>query len=129
LLELIAEINVGLLQEIGRSHNPCVALTVESKPVDWNPAHAEIPQTITRGLANKILPKLKLHPARPPNEESSFPRRENRGPCVTDDHHRWVVRKGAKSSNAPVWSPPFSNASFLGTVTHRVRPTFGSAPY
>ena len=60
-LELIAEINVGRLQSIGRRQNPCVELTVEPRPVDWNPAHAEIPQRITRGLANKILPKLKLH--------------------------------------------------------------------
>ena len=60
-LELIAEINVGHLQEIGRAQNPAVALTVESKPLDWNPAHAEIPQRITRGLANKILPALKRH--------------------------------------------------------------------
>jgi len=36
-------------------------LTVEQKPVDWNPAHAEIPQKITRGLASKILPELPLH--------------------------------------------------------------------
>ncbi len=60
-LELIAEINVGRLQDIGRAHNPAVALTVEPRPVDWNPAHAEIPQRITRGLANDIVPKLKLH--------------------------------------------------------------------
>ncbi len=60
-LELIAEINVGQLKAIGTKQNPAVTLTVESKPVDWNPAHAEIPQRITRGLANKILPELKLH--------------------------------------------------------------------
>lgn len=60
-LELIAEINVGRLQEIGRAHNPRVALTVELKPLEWNPAHAEIPQRITRGLANRILPELKRH--------------------------------------------------------------------
>jgi hypothetical protein len=41
-----------------------VELTVEPKPEDWNLAHAEIPQHITRGLANKILPELQLH--RPP---------------------------------------------------------------
>jgi hypothetical protein len=65
-LERIAEINVGRLQEIGRSRNPAVELTVEPKPEEWSPAHAEIPQNITRGLANKILPELKLHqpPAR-----------------------------------------------------------------
>ena len=60
-LELIGEINVGRLQEIGRAHNPAIQLTVEPKPEEWNPAHAEIPQRITRGLANKILPELKLH--------------------------------------------------------------------
>lgn len=65
-LEFIAEINVGRLQVIGRAHNPALELTVEPKPVDWNPPHAEIPQRITRGLANKILPALKCHqsPAR-----------------------------------------------------------------
>lgn len=60
-LELIAEINVGQLHNIGRKQNPPADLTVEPKPVDWNPAHAEIPQKITRGLANKILPELTLH--------------------------------------------------------------------
>jgi hypothetical protein len=61
LLELITEINIGRLQEIGRMRNPPVELTVEPKPEEWNPAHAEIPQKITRGLANKILPALKIH--------------------------------------------------------------------
>lgn len=60
-LELIAEINVGRLQELGRAQKPVVELTVEPKPEQWNPAHAEIPQKITRGLANKILPELKIH--------------------------------------------------------------------
>ena len=53
------------LQNIGRKQNPAVALTVEPKPSEWNPAHAEIPQRITRGLANKILPELKLHQPSP----------------------------------------------------------------
>ncbi|HXR07110.1 MAG TPA: hypothetical protein VN765_07255 [Candidatus Acidoferrum sp.] len=66
-LKLIAEINVGRLQEIGHEQQPPVALTVEPKPEEWNPAHAEIPQRITRGLANKILPELKLH--QPPESE------------------------------------------------------------
>jgi hypothetical protein len=60
-LELIAEINVGRLQDIGRSHNPATVLTVEPKPEIWNRAHAEIPQRITRGLANQIVPALTLH--------------------------------------------------------------------
>jgi hypothetical protein len=63
-LKLIAKINVGRLQDIGRAQNPAFTLTVEPKPLDWNPAHAEIPQKIARGLANKILPELTLH--RPP---------------------------------------------------------------
>jgi hypothetical protein len=60
-LELIVEINVGRLQAIGRNKNPAIELTVEPRPEPWNPAHAEIPQKITRGLANKILPELKRH--------------------------------------------------------------------
>lgn len=64
VLELIGEINVGKLQAIGDTHAPPTLLTVEPKPEDWNPAHAEIPQKITRGLANRILPALTLH--RPP---------------------------------------------------------------
>jgi hypothetical protein len=66
-LMLIAEINVGRLQAIGGKQNPAVELTVEPKPAAWNRAHAEIPQMITRGLANKILPELKLH--QPPASE------------------------------------------------------------
>jgi hypothetical protein len=60
-LELIGEINVGHLQEIGRTYAQPVELTVETKPEDWNPAHAEIPQRITRGLATKIVNALKRH--------------------------------------------------------------------
>jgi hypothetical protein len=60
-LELIAQINVGRLQQIGRSYQHPIELTVEPKPEDWNLAHAEISQRITRGLANQILPELALH--------------------------------------------------------------------
>ncbi len=60
-LELIAEINVGRLEKIGREHDESLQLTVEPKPEDWNLGHAEIPQRITRGLANKILKELKIH--------------------------------------------------------------------
>jgi len=61
LLERIGEINVGCLQELGRNYKIPIELTVEPKPVAWNPAHAEIPQKISRGLMNVILPKLVLH--------------------------------------------------------------------
>ena len=64
MLEMLGEINVGELHAIGLAHTPSIELTVEPRPEDWNPAHAEIPQRISRGLANKILPALKRH--RPP---------------------------------------------------------------
>jgi len=60
-LERIGEINVGRLQRIGRDYKKPIDLIVEAKPEDWNPAHAEIPQRITRGLANQIVNALKLH--------------------------------------------------------------------
>lgn len=64
-LEKIAEINVGDLQVLGRTHDPAIELTVEPEPVDWNHAHAVIPQRISRGLANRILSKLILHGSQP----------------------------------------------------------------
>jgi len=64
-LLMIGEINVLRLQELGKTHETPHALTVEPRPEDWNPAHAEIPQKISRGLANKINSALKLH--HPPN--------------------------------------------------------------
>jgi hypothetical protein len=60
-LERIGEVNVGRLQRIGLGYKKPIDLTVEAKPKDWNPAHAEIPQRITRGLANQIVNTLKLH--------------------------------------------------------------------
>ena len=60
-LELIGEINVGHLQELGWDYHRPIELTVEPKPQDWNQAHAEIPQIITRGLANRIVGVLKRH--------------------------------------------------------------------
>ena len=62
LLVSLGEINIGRLQDIGRNFvaRP-TALTVEPKPEDWNPAHAEIPENISRGLANKIVEALTLH--------------------------------------------------------------------
>lgn len=69
-LELFGEIAVGPLQEIGLNYKAGpidkpvpqpVTITVEEAPEDWNPAHAEIPQKLTRGLANQIIPALRLH--------------------------------------------------------------------
>lgn len=68
LLERIGQINVGKLQQLGAEHVPSTPLSVEPNPVEWNQAHAEIPQDITRGLANRIVAALTLHrePIRPP---------------------------------------------------------------
>ena len=64
------EINVGRLVEIGLEHkeNP-TNLTVEKAPIEENkakgevenPAHAEIPQKISKGLANRIIKELIFH--------------------------------------------------------------------
>jgi len=56
---------VGHLQQIGRNYKDPIQLTVEPKPEDWNRAHAEIPQKITKGLSRKIVEALKIHS--PPN--------------------------------------------------------------
>jgi hypothetical protein len=48
------EINVGALQSIGRRYKDPVELTVEPDPLPNNPAHALIPQRITRGLSGEI---------------------------------------------------------------------------
>ncbi|HCC55013.1 MAG TPA: hypothetical protein DEQ20_08850 [Desulfobulbaceae bacterium] len=55
------EINIGTMQEIGKSQDQPKVLTVEEDPLPSNPAHAEIPQKITRGLALKIGNALILH--------------------------------------------------------------------
>jgi hypothetical protein len=60
-LERIGEINVGHLEQIGRDYKDPIELSVEPKPEDWNRAHAEIPQKITKGLSRKIVNALKLH--------------------------------------------------------------------
>lgn len=55
------EINVGRLKEIGRKHTIPLELTVEGAPLTENLAHAEIPQRISRGLANSIIRELLFH--------------------------------------------------------------------
>ncbi len=63
-LNLIGVINVGRLNEIGRTFtaNPTL-LTVEAVPLEGYPSHAEIPQKISRGLAFEIIKNLKLEKA------------------------------------------------------------------
>lgn len=60
------EINVGVLQEIGRQHVHPTELTVEQDPLEDNPAHAEIPQQISKGLATRINKSLQLRDPPPP---------------------------------------------------------------
>jgi hypothetical protein len=60
-LELIGQINVGRLQKLGENYVPSARLTVEPKPEESNPAHAEIPQKISEGLSKKIIAALTIH--------------------------------------------------------------------
>jgi len=55
------EINVGRLQQIGREFTHPLELTVEHDPLPTNPAHAEIPQRISKGLSKRIIDDLVLH--------------------------------------------------------------------
>jgi hypothetical protein len=55
------EINIGNLQFIGRNYQQPIELVVEEDPTPTNPAHAEIPQKITKGLARKIIVALTIH--------------------------------------------------------------------
>lgn len=55
------EVNVGTLQTLGREYQHPVELTVEIDPLDDNPAHAVIPQGISRGLARIIIRTLTIH--------------------------------------------------------------------
>ncbi len=52
------EIKVRRIKEIGKEHENPINLTVEEYPLDYNLAHAEIPQKISRGLANRIIKEL-----------------------------------------------------------------------
>ena len=63
----IGEINVGKMQRIAKEHDNNTNLTVEPKPLPGYDSHAEIPQKITRGLANKIIKELVKH--NPPSQE------------------------------------------------------------
>ncbi len=55
------EINVEQLQEIGRNYQQPIELSVEATPTNNNPAHAEIPQKISRPLAFSIIRALIIH--------------------------------------------------------------------
>lgn len=57
----VGQINVGAMQELGRLHSEAPAnLTVVVDPLPNNPAHAIVPQRLSRGLARKIVKALRL---------------------------------------------------------------------
>lgn len=66
-LKMVGQINVGLLQKLGRDHKDGrarpvpVEITVVAKPQPGYLAHAEIPRKIPRGLARKIIKELRNH--------------------------------------------------------------------
>ena len=57
----IGQINVGHIEKMGAEHDPPATLTVINDPLDWNDAHAIIPEKISRGLANKLRDALIIH--------------------------------------------------------------------
>jgi hypothetical protein len=57
------EIRVSRLKQIGAAFEHPVALSVEVDPTPSNPAHAEIPQRISKGLSRRIVDALVIHPA------------------------------------------------------------------
>lgn len=56
------EIRVRRLRQIGREFQHPVELTVEQDPTPGNPAHAEVPQHISKGLSRRIVDALVVHP-------------------------------------------------------------------
>jgi len=60
-LAATGQINVEQLQKIGIGYKPNpTTLMVVPKPVEGNPAHAEVPQNISKGLAREIISALKV---------------------------------------------------------------------
>lgn len=55
------EISVEALQKVGAAYKDAIRITVKICPTKRNPAHAEIPQKISRGLAKQIIRVLKFY--------------------------------------------------------------------
>jgi hypothetical protein len=59
-------INIGVMQELGRTYDPSpIAVTVVADPTEHNPAHAEVPQKLSRGLSFLIIDRLVKVPVGP----------------------------------------------------------------
>lgn len=54
ILRATAEINIGVLQQVGRNFVNPTELSVEEVPLENNPAHAEVVERITRGLSKAL---------------------------------------------------------------------------
>jgi hypothetical protein len=63
VLKGAGEINIGAMQTIGAQADPPVAITVEEDPQPDNPAHAEIPQKLSKGVSRRIVELWTWHPA------------------------------------------------------------------
>ena len=64
ILELLGEIQIGLLQDLGSAYTPVHSIRVEAVPDPrWTPpeAHAEIKGSLTRGLANTVVKAMSYH--------------------------------------------------------------------
>jgi len=55
------EIKIGHLQYVGINHTEPTKISVIPTPTVINPAHAEIPEKITKGLSRKIIQALIIH--------------------------------------------------------------------
>ena len=57
----VGQINVGRLQELGRTHTSPVEIRVIATPRENNPAHAEIPDRMSKSLAKRVVENLQFH--------------------------------------------------------------------
>jgi hypothetical protein len=55
------EINVGMIQTIGATAEDPIRITVEIDPLPDNPAHAEIPQRLPKGISKRIVEAWTWH--------------------------------------------------------------------
>lgn len=59
--EGFGEILVGKIKELGLNHSQPRVLSVVEDPLDWNPAHAIVPERISESIAKQINSKLDRH--------------------------------------------------------------------
>jgi hypothetical protein len=57
----VGEINVGVLEHLGKTHPTPQDIVVVADPKPENEAHAEIPGRFSKGLAQRVVENLKIH--------------------------------------------------------------------